>query len=92
MCLPLQSNVSLCKHVISFFSPLCASSVAQSCLTLCDPMDCSPPASSVHEILQAKILEWVAISSPRRFSQPRIKRKSLVSPALPVSYLGSLGK
>ena len=36
--------------------------VAQSCLTLCDPMDCSPPGSSVHGILQARILEWVAIS------------------------------
>ena len=33
--------------------------VAQSCLTLCDPMDCSLPGSSVHEILQARILEWV---------------------------------
>ena len=36
--------------------------VAQSCPTLCDPMDCSPPGSSVHEIFQARILEWVAIS------------------------------
>ena len=35
----------------------------QSCPTLCDPMDCSPPASSVHGILQARILEWAAISS-----------------------------
>ena len=35
--------------------------VAQSCLTLCDPMDCSPPDSSVHGILLARILEWVAI-------------------------------
>ena len=34
----------------------------QSCLTLCDPMDCSPPGSSVRGILQARILEWVAIS------------------------------
>ena len=32
--------------------------------TLCDPMDCSPPGSSVHGILQARILEWVAIPSP----------------------------
>ena len=32
---------------------------AQLCLTLCDPMDCSPPSSSVHGILQARILEWV---------------------------------
>ena len=37
-------------------------SVAQSCLTLCDPIECRPPGSSVHEILQARILEWVAIS------------------------------
>ena len=35
---------------------------AQSCLTLCDPMNCSPPGSSVHGILQARILDWVAIS------------------------------
>ena len=37
------------------------SEVAQSCLTRCDPMDRSPPGSSVHGILQARILEWVAI-------------------------------
>ena len=36
--------------------------VTQSCSTFCDPMDCSPPDSSVHRILQTKILEWVAIS------------------------------
>ena len=36
------------------------SEVAQSCPTLSDPMDCSPPASSIHEIFQARILEWVA--------------------------------
>ena len=37
----------------------------QSCLTLCDPMDCSPPGSLVHGMLQARILEWVAISCSR---------------------------
>ena len=37
--------------------------VTQSCLTLCDPMECSPPGSSVHGILQAGILEWVALPS-----------------------------
>ena len=41
------------------------SEVAQSCPTLCDPVDCSPPGSSIHGILQAKILEWVAISFSR---------------------------
>ena len=39
--------------------------VAQSCLTLCDPMDCSLPGSSVFGILQAEILEWVAMLSSR---------------------------
>ena len=37
--------------------------VTQSCLTLCDPMDCSAPGSSIHEIFQARILEWVVIST-----------------------------
>ena len=45
--------------------------VTQSCLTLCDPVDCSRPGSPVHGILQVRILEWVAIPFPRRFSQPR---------------------
>ena len=43
----------------------------QSCPTLRDPMDCSPPNSSAHGILQARILEWVAISSCRGSSWPR---------------------
>ena len=47
------------------------SEVAQSCLTLCDPMDCSLPGSSVHGIFQARVLEWVAISFSRGSSQPR---------------------
>ena len=41
---------------------MCVCSVAQWCLTLCDPMDCSLPGSSVHGIFQARIQEWVAIS------------------------------
>ena len=47
--------------------------VAQSCLTLCDPMGCSLPAfhSSVHGILQTRILQWVAMPFSRGSSQPR---------------------
>ena len=45
--------------------------VAQQCLTLWDTTDCSPPGSSVHRILQARILEWVAISFSRGSSQTR---------------------
>ena len=43
----------------------------QSCLTLCDPMDCSSPSSSVHGILQARILEWIAMPSSSGSSWPR---------------------
>ena len=43
---------------------VCAKS-PQLCLTLCTPMDCSPPGSSVRGILQARVLEWVAVSSSR---------------------------
>ena len=43
----------------------------KSYLTLCDPMDCSLPSSSVHGIFQAIVLEWIAISFPRGYSQPR---------------------
>ena len=53
--------------------------LVQSCLTLCDRMDYSPPGSSVHGILQARILEWVAISSSRDLPNPGVK---LPSPAL----------
>ena len=42
----------------------------QSCLTLCNPMDCSWPGSSVHKILQARLLDWVAMRSSRGSSQP----------------------
>ena len=45
--------------------------VIQSCPTSCDPMDCSPPSSSVHGVLQARILEWVAIPFSRESSQSR---------------------
>ena len=43
----------------------------QSCLTLCNPVDCSPPGSSLHGILQARMLEWVAMPSSRGSSPPR---------------------
>ena len=50
--------------------------VTQSCLTLCDYMDCSPPGSSVHGILQARKLKWVAIPFSKGFPDPRIKSRS----------------
>ena len=47
--------------------------VAQSCLTLCDPMDCSLIGSSVHGIFQARILEWVPFPSPGHLPDPGIE-------------------
>ena len=60
--------------------------VAQSCLTLCDPTDGSSPGSSVHGILQARILEWVAIPSPGGLSYAGIEPRS---PALQADFLPS---
>ena len=51
--------------------------VTQSCPTLRDPTNCSPPSSSVHGILQARILDWIVISFSRGSSQPRIKPRPL---------------
>ena len=50
--------------------------VVQSCPTLCDPMDCRLPGSSVHRILQARILEWVVMPFSRGSSQSRIEPRS----------------
>ena len=49
----------------------------QSCLTLCNPMDCSPPSSSVHRIFQARILEWVAMPSSKGSSSVAQQVKNL---------------
>ena len=57
----LTTPIFFCVCMLSRFSRV----------RLCDPMDCSPPGSSVHGILQARILEWVAISSSRGSSRPR---------------------
>ena len=54
-----------------YFQNMRAYSVAQSCPTLCDPMDCGPPGSSVNGISEARILEWVAISFSRGSFWPR---------------------
>ena len=71
---------------------------ARLCTTLCDPMDCSPPGFSVHGILQARVLEWVAIASSKGSSQPRVSNLHLLcllllhcrSTLLPLSHWGGL--
>ena len=61
---------------------VCVCKVAQSCPTLCDPMDCSLSGSYVHGISQARIMEWVAISFSRESSDPGTEPVSLMSPLL----------
>ena len=75
----ININLQLfCKTTFLFMFPkvcfkmLCMhANVLQSCSTLCEPMDCSPLGSSVHGILQTRILEWVAIPFSKGSSQPR---------------------
>ena len=68
------------------------------CPTLCDPMDCSPPGSSVHGILQARILKWVAMPSYRVSSWPRYQTHTSLCflhgqvGSLPLCYLRSCNK
>ena len=66
-----NSVSSFLKDLHTAFHRESESEVAQSCPILCYPMDCSPPGSSVHGILQARVLEWVAISFSRGSSRPR---------------------
>ena len=65
--------------------------VTQLCLTLCNPTDCSLAGSSVHGILQARILEWFAISSPEDLPDPGIEPWSpaLQADSLPFELQGS---
>ena len=70
--LPVSSTIAFCVHA----------KLLQSCLTLCDPVDCSTPDSSVHWILQARMLGWFARLSSEGLPDPGIEPGSLKSPAL----------
>ena len=70
----LLTSTTLCIYVC-----VCVKSL-QSCLTLCDPMDCSPPCSSVQGILQARMLQWIMPSSRGIFSPPGSNRVTLHLP------------
>ena len=76
------TDTSDSKYPPQFIVCACACSVTKSCLTLCDPMDCSLPGFSVHGISQARILEWLSFPSPEPggdLSEPGIQP---TSPAL----------
>ena len=75
----------LCLHIYSV-----TSEVAQSCPTLCDPMDCSLPSSSVHGIFQAIVLEWVAISFSNIYPEGTIIQKDTCTPMFIAARQASL--
>ena len=84
--LPFQYvSQTLQEIYICMCACVCAKSL-QSCQTLCQPMDCSLPGSSVIGILQARILEWVAIPSSRGSSCPRDQTLIALFPDLVVSF------
>ena len=66
------------------------SEVAELYQTLCKPVDCSPPGSSVHGILQTRILQWIAMPSSRESSWPRNLTPALQADSLPLNSQGSL--
>ena len=83
-------------YVTDVLMSLQFSSVAESYLTLCDPLNCSPAGSSVHRISQARILEWVAISSSRGSAWSRVWTCETLlnllhwqADSLPLSHLGN---
>ena len=81
----MNNKITEIKNTVCFGKSL------QSCLTLCDPMDYSPPGSSVHGILQARILEWVATSFSRKSSGTQRLNPQLLHwqvDSLPLSHLG----
>ena len=64
----IRSKKGWCGHSWTRLVRVCVCVSAQLCPTLCNPLDCNPPGSSVHGILQTRILQWVAISSSRKAS------------------------
>ena len=86
---PTDKPIVMCSLAVGYTAAggytmccVCVCSVTQLCLTLCDPMECSPRGSSVYGISQARILEWVAISYSRESSQSRVEPMSITSLAL----------
>ena len=66
-----EDKINIEIYFLSALSFHVALACAQSCLTLCDPMDYNPPGSSLYGIFQGRILKWISISFSRRSSQPR---------------------
>ena len=85
--LPHPTNPTRVSSEILLLHLVLGCACVQSCLTLCEPMDCSPSGSSVHEILQARILEQVAIFFSRGSSWPRDWTLNWQTDSLPLHHL-----
>ena len=81
----MNDQVSTCGELNN--ASLCF--IAQLCLTLCDPFDCSPPGSLVHGILRARVLEWVTMPSSRDLPNPGTELTSFVSSVLAGGFFTS---
>ena len=75
-----QQLVVVMVRVVVNYSVMCCARSLQSCPALCDPVDYSSPGSSVHEIIQARTLEWVAMPPPGDLPDPGMELTSLMSP------------
>ena len=76
-------------HLLHTEASVCAGLVAQSCPSLCYPLDCRPPGSSVHGIFQARIREWVAVSFSNRSERHPQRNIEKINPDEPLlSYSG----
>ena len=71
-----------CWIIFYYIDVLCCAKLFQSCLSLCHPLDCSPPGPSVHGILQARMLEWAAVPPPGELPDPGIEPVTPAAPAL----------
>ena len=78
-----ETNNTLCTPQLCSFHMLATAKSLQSCPTLCDPMDCSLPGSSVHGIFQARVLEWVAIALMFKILQARLCEPKYMYQELP---------
>ena len=90
LCIPIYLSIYLSYFLKPRWGPcpfLVPAQSLQSCLTLCDPMDCTLPNSSVPGILQARILEWVAVSFSRGSSRPRDWTQPSLLHSLPLRWI-----
>ena len=77
---PGKSTGVGCHFLLQCVKVKSESEVSQSCLTLSDPVDCSPPGSSIHGIFQARVLEWGALAFSERHSEPLMLTHRVMRP------------